>query len=363
MLKWYEETGEQKDIVISSRVRLARNYENYPFSATLKNDQAQILVNEIMKETVKVKQSEHAYLFSEMDKLSEIEKYAMMERHLISRTMVQKKQKCAVAISPNESISIMMNDDDHIRIQSIQSGLSLDNAYGQVAELEDWLGESFAYAFDEKYGYLTSRVTDIGTGMRASCILFLPALTGAGGIIRLSEEVAKYGISMKPLNIEGALGTSFLYLVSNQKTLGVTENDILINLKNIVLQIIKQERKRREYILTNNYDELEDQVYRSYGVLKYTKQISTKDAMTLLAQVKFGLDTKIIEFDNSKQPDELENDNNAIDTLNTSDIYAIMVNIQAYNMQCRNGKYAGSKLRDKNRAEYLNYTLPKLKQS
>lgn len=345
MLKWFEEVGENSDVVISSRVRLARNFTKYPFSKKISDDDAILMVEEVNERFKDFKDEDGKYFVCNLSELTEIEKMAMVERHLLSDELVAKKQSTGFIMVENESASIMINEEDHIRMQALVGGMNIEKAYDKVTMIDDYITETSEIAFDEKFGYLTSCPTNVGTGLRASCMVFLPALGGANKITRLAEDVSKYGVTLRGIYGDGTSGIGNIYQVSNQKTMGSTEQDIINNLKSIVTQIIKQERKRREYLLVNNYDELEDQVYRSYGVLKYTKQINSKDAMTLLSQIKFGIDTKIIEFEES------------------FNIYQMMLAIQPYSIQCHNGKFVGSKLRDKLRAEYLNRNLPRLKTS
>ncbi len=342
MLKWYEENGVNDDVVISSRVRLARNIARYHFSKKLTDDKAVALVEEVEKAFAHYSDETGKYYVCKPGSLSETERLAMVERHILSPAMNNKKQVTGLIMSENESTTIMVNEEDHIRIQALAGGMNIEKAFLAANKLDDYADELLGFAFDEKYGYLTSCPTNVGTGLRASYMVFLPALGGANKINRLSDEVAKYGITLRGIYGEGTNGLGNIYQISNQKTMGSTEQEIINNLNSIVSQVIKQERKRREFLLTNNYDEIEDQVYRSYGVLKYTRQINSKDAMTLLAQIKFGVDTGIIKF--------------------TEDfhIYEMMMAIQPYSLQCHNGKYAGSNVRDKLRAEYLNTNLPNI---
>lgn len=343
MLKWFEEVGENSDVVISSRVRLVRNVAQYPFSKKISDDEAISLVNEMNDHFRDYKDDDGKYYTCNLSELTEMEKLAMVERHLLSDTLASKKQCSGLIMAENESTSIMINEEDHFKVQSLAGGMNIEKAFQKANAIDDYASECFDIAFDEKYGYLTSCPTNVGTGLRASYLLFLPALSGANKITRLVDEVGKYGISLRGMYGEGNNGLGSIYQISNRKTMGTSEQDIINNLNSIVLQVIKQERKRRDYLLINNYDEIEDQVYRSYGVLKYTKQINSRDAMTLLSQIKFGVDTEIIEFDES------------------FNIYQMMMAIQPYSIQCHNGKYVGSKVRDKMRAEYLNRNLPKLK--
>lgn len=340
MLKWYEENGINDDVVISSRVRLARNIAKYHFSKKLDDQTATVLVDEVVKAFDGYSDELGQYYSCNPNNLSEIERLAMVERHILSPAMSNKIQATGLIMSENESASIMVNEEDHVRIQALTGGMNIEKAYAMANDLDDYADELLGFAFDEKYGYLTSCPTNVGTGLRASYMVFLPALGGANKINRLSDEVAKYGITLRGIYGEGTNGLGNIYQISNQKTMGSTEQEIINNLNSIVVQVIKQERKRREFLLANNYDEIEDQVYRSYGVLKYTRQINSKDAMTLLAQIKFGVDTGIIRF-----TEEFH-------------IYEMMMAIQPFSLQCHNGKYVGSNVRDKLRAEYLNVNLP-----
>ena len=176
--------------------------------------------------------------------------------------------------------------------------------------------------------------------MRASCMVFLPALGSARMIQKLIEEVGKYGVTIRGIYGEGTKSLGCIYQISNQKTMGISESEIIENLKRIVLQVVKQERKRREYMLSVSADEIEDQVYRSYGVLKYARQISSDDAMTLLSQVKFGKDCGLIKFERE------------------FNVYKLMMGVQPGSLQLTLGKNVGSLTRDQARAEYIRRELP-----
>lgn len=343
MLKWYDEKGENSDIVISSRVRLARNLEKYPFSPILSDEQAINLVDEVNQSLQDYQDKEGKYTVCNLNVVNELDKLAMVERHILSPMIAKKKQSTGLVLSENESTSILINEEDHIRIQSIAGGMNIEKAYKRANHIDDITYEKLKYAFDEKYGYLTACPTNVGTGLCASYMVFLPALGAAGKISRLSDEVSKYGMALRGIYGDASEGVANIYQISNQKTLGSSEADIINNLNGTVAQVIKQERKRREFVLTTNYDQIEDQIFRSYGVLKYAKQISTKDAITLLSQIKFGVDSGIVELS-----EELN-------------IYSMIMGIQPSNIQYRLGKAIGSKIRDKIRAEYINDHLPNLK--
>ncbi|KSV60034.1 protein arginine kinase [Acetivibrio ethanolgignens] len=342
MLKWYDENGEFTDVVISSRVRLARNLKKYPFSTRLSQEGAKALVEEVSGKLKDAKGEDGTLLACSLDTMDDVERTAMVERHILSPMLAEKKQSAGLLMSENEAICVLINEEDHLRIQGMAGGMNIQKAFERANRIDDMAEKAMEFAYDEKYGYLTSCPTNVGTGMRASYMMFLPALGAAGKINRLADEVGKYGAALRGMYGEGTEGTANIYQISNQKTLGSSEEDIIENLNNIALQVILQERKRREYVLMNNFEVIEDQIYRSYGVLKYTRQIGAKDAMTLLAQIKLGFDTGILK---SNEP---------------VNIFRMMMDIQPSNLQCRLGKNTGSMKRDKARAAYLNQNLPKL---
>ncbi len=341
MLKWYEQNVPDSDVVISSRVRLARNLENYLFSAKLEEENAIELVNEVkgLTTSLALAQSRKFYACN-ISTLTDIDKSAMVERHIVSPLLAEKKQTTGIILSEDETVSIMINEEDHLRIQAIVGGMNLEQAYEEANQIDDITNEKLQFAYDEKYGYLTSCPTNVGTGMRASCMVFLPALSAAGMLQKLLEEVGKYGVTIRGIYGEGTKSLGNIFQISNQKTMGNSEREIIENLKRIVQQVVKQERKRREYMLSVNSDELQDRVYRSYGILKYARQISSDDSMTLLSQLKFGFDTGLIKFDRP------------------FNIHRLMMGVQPGSLQWSLGKIVGSATRDQSRAEYIRKELP-----
>lgn len=346
MPKWYEEMNGQSDVIISSRIRLARNFTKYPFSPKLTSEQAEMLCEEI-QDRLDINKSKlediiGKYYYYNITKASDIEKTALVERHIITEKLAKKKQYAGVIMSEDESVSLMLNEEDHIRIQVISGGLSLSALLDKANAIDDLISDAMPYAFDEKLGYLTSSPINVGTGLRASVMMCLPALGASGKIDQLIDEVSQYGVTIRSCYGEGNKNVAYLYQICNNKTLGISEADIIDNMNTIVDQVIKQERRRREFLLESNFDKYVDQVYRSYGVLRYAKQITTIDAMTLLAQIKFGYDAKIITSEV------------------TPSIYKLMMAIQPANLQKILGKNAGTKEREKARAQFLNHNLPEL---
>lgn len=341
MLKWYEQIAPDSDVVISSRVRLARNLVTYPFSSKIMEEQAAALVNEVKQLAGALSELENRRFYAcNISTLSEIDKIAMVERHIVSPLLAEKEQTTGLILADDESVSIMINEEDHVRIQAIVGGMNLEQAYAEADRIDDIAYEKLQFAYDEKYGYLTACPTNAGTGMRASCMVFLPALTSTRMIQKLIEEVGKYGVTIRGIYGEGTKSLGSIYQISNQKTMGISESEIIENLKRIVLQVVKQERKRREYMLSVNADEIEDQVFRSYGVLKYARQISSDDAMTLLSQIKYGADCGLIRFDHE------------------FNVHKLMMGVQPGSLQWTLGKNVGSLTRDQARAEYIRKELP-----
>ena len=343
MHKWYETEVCMKNVVISSRVRFARNLKNYCFHQKIKDEDAKILVSEIMNVKTKLEELEgmeyHSY---QVNKLTENEKATKREYLTMTPLLSEKKQMTGLLISQDECVSIMINEEDHLHIQAVTSGMSMAKAFERAEKIDDLMSEKFEYAFDEKFGYLTSSPLNVGTGLKASYLLYLPALTMAGKISKLAEEIEKYGVKMRGIFGEASENLGSVYEFSNKRSLGMNENEIIENLTQVVKQAVIQEKKRREYLLTVSGDDIEDKVFRSYGVLKYAKRLNMTDALTLLSQLKFGYDTDLIKLNTSKT------------------LLQLMLEIQPATLQRIIGKNLESKELEYHRAEYLNRELPEL---
>lgn len=342
MPKWYEEKGNCGDVVIATRVRLERNYRKYPFSAKIADDEAESLIREIESYCKESKEVPDNLVYTSLKEIDENNKNALVERQIISQSMVKKEQSCGYWINEEESVELLVNGDDHVRIQTICSGMNISEAYDKANKIDDELSEKLEVAFDEKYGYLTSSPTNVGTGFRVSYTLFLPALSGAGKIGTLAAEVSKYGASLKALYGEDLNSKTCLFEVSNQRTLGSSEREIMENLNTLLDQIVKQERVRREYILSRDYNGVEDQVYRAYGVLKYTKQIDSKDAVELISQIMFGVYIGMLKLEKGEN------------------LYKMIMDVQTNALQTSLDKFVGPKTRERFRAEYINKNLPEI---
>ncbi|NLM03535.1 MAG: protein arginine kinase [Clostridiales bacterium] len=288
--------GPQSDIVISSRVRIARNLEGYPFTHNLNGDLAEDIAKKIDESilTANTKLSDDFKLISMKD-LDQINRLNYVEKHLISLELANNVEIGNVIINTDETISIMINEEDHIRIQCMLPGLQLDEAWDIADKIDDLIEEKVNYAFDEEIGYITSCPTNLGTGVRASVMLHLPALSMIGYIKDILRAAGQIGLAVRGIYGEGSEFLGNLYQISNQVTLGVTEEEIIENLNSVTMQIIDKERMTRQNLLSIKKDELEDKVFRSYGILKNARIISANEAMKLISDVKLGVNLDLIK--------------------------------------------------------------------
>lgn len=293
MLKWYDKTSKNDDVILSSRIRLARNFANYSFADKLSEEDAANMIKEVIGRFQKDYSDEYDCIY--MNNCSERKQKALKERRQITSALVQGRNK-AVMLSKDESTAIMLNAEDHVRIQVLANGMNLSACYKHANEVDDYIDSNFDYAFSEKYGYKTTFPTNVGTGLRASYTLHLPGLTEAKRISQISTELGRFGMKLKVLYGEDA-GYGNLYQIATQKTLGHNEKEIMSDLNDIVTPIINQEREQRRYLYEKDKIRLEDTVYKSYGVLKYARKISLRDAMTLLSEIMLGNSLGIITFE------------------------------------------------------------------
>ena len=332
MAKWYLGEGEQSDVVLSTRIRLARNLAEYPFPARL-DTKSRIAVNEIVREAVPAAAN---LKYIEMKTLTQAQIVSLAEKHLISPEFASSADGRALLLSDSEEISVMLEEEDHIRLQVMKPGLSLSEAYAEADRLDNAINEKVKFAFDERLGYLTECPTNLGTGMRASVMLHLPALTALGRMNTLASTVSKLGLTIRGAYGEGSASMGDLYQLSNQVTLGITEKGAIENLKTIVLQLASQERAARTELLKSV--ETEDTVYRAYGVLKSARLLGTKEFMQLASRVRMGAVGGLLSID-PKQLNEL------------------MVSLQPASLNAQAGKTLDARERDILRAKIVRERL------
>ena len=292
---WMREEGADNDIVLSSRIRLARNFANVTYPVLGKESELK-KVHDFMKETYDKTsfQDYKNFHFINLKDLSEIQTQILVEKHLISPNLVRFPE-AAVLISENEQVSIMVNEEDHLRIQLYLPGMKLADGLEEAFALDDWIEERIDYAFDEKFGYLTSCPTNVGTGMRASVMMHLPALVITKQLNRMIPAINQLGLVVRGIYGEGSESLGNIFQISNQITLGKSEKDIVLDLASVVNQLIEQERLARKYITEQLGVSLEDRVFRSYGILKNARIIESKEASKCISNVRLGIDLGIIK--------------------------------------------------------------------
>lgn len=295
--EWMRVKGPLSDVVFSSRIRVARNLDGFPFPMLSTASQAEEVIRKV-EQALKQDQSKYSFLAGaeliRMKDLSDLEKSVLVEKHLISPMLAEESRHGAVLLNKAQSVSIMINEEDHIRIQVLFPGLQMKQAWELANEIDDWLESHLNFAFDEKCGYLTSCPTNVGTGIRASVMLHLPALAMTQQLNRLLPSITQVGLAVRGIYGEGSEALGQLYQVSNQVTLGLDENEILENLQGVVRQMIEHEHTARGRLQEVSLIQLEDRVHRSYGTLAHCRIIDSKEAMSLLSDVRLGIDLGFI---------------------------------------------------------------------
>ncbi len=286
--KWYRSTGREGDVVISTRVRLARNLPRVPFPACMNTEQKRQAAEAIQKAL-----PEGIFRIVDMHALPHITALSLVERHLISPEFSKGEEGSVLCLSEDEGVSLMINEEDHLRIQVMQAGLDLDQAYQTADELDTALDSHLHFAFDDRLGYLTQCPTNLGTGMRASLMLHLPALQEGGAIQQLANTVSKLGLTIRGLYGEGSKPEGAIYQLSNQVTLGISESAAIENLKGIAAQIIREERAGREELCRNPH--FEDRIWRSLGILRTARLLRGDEFMSLISNLRVGVSLNMIE--------------------------------------------------------------------
>jgi protein arginine kinase len=291
--EWLKGTGPNSDIVISSRIRLARNLNKIPFPHWADKGQLDEVVNTVSAAVAKVSLLKKSTLF-ELAKLDSIDKQFLVERHLMSIEHAQKTEHKAVLVSEEEIISVMINEEDHLRIQLMQSGFNLFEAWNIINAVDDDLAKLLDYAFLPDFGYLTACPTNTGTGMRGSVMLHLPALVMSRQIERVLAAIAKLSFTTRGLYGEGTQASGNFFQISNQVSLGHSENEIIENINGLIRQIIEQETQAREIMLSKSKEVLEDRINRSLGILKSARIITSQETIELLSMIRLGSDLGMI---------------------------------------------------------------------
>ena len=341
--KWYEKAGNCGDVVCSTRVRLARNLRQFPFPAraTVKQREA---VEQQVKDALLSGNSilSKEFRFLPLESASEEEAVSLVERHIVSPEFISDRRGKAVLISEDESISIMINEEDHLRIQVLREGLSLKEAAETADRIDTLLSETLTFAYDPEFGYLTQCPTNLGTGMRASVMLHLPALTENGAMPRISSNLSKLGLTIRGTYGEGSKIVGALYQLSNQITLGLSENEAIENLRSITVQLMEEERKARAQMSENIA--WQDKIDRAAGILKTARVLSSSEFMELLSYIRFGLSTGVLQG------------------VTAEELNALMVNVQPATLMAKAGKQLDQNDRDVLRARMAREACARIKE-
>ena len=293
---WMDAAGEDPDVVISSRVRVARNLAGIPFPHLLNKERSGEVIQALR---LALKNTDAAELLGnlelcDLNELTPLERQILVDKHLISPDFLNNTGAGAVVLRDDEVVSIMINEEDHLRIQCLLPGLNLKEAWAIIDRIDDGLEKTLDYAFSEKLGYLTSCPTNVGTGMRASVMLHLPALKLTKQLYGVLNAISKLSLTVRGLYGEGTEALGDLYQISNQVTLGLSEEEIINNLISSTRQILSQEKAARQALYQNSPEAVRDRVCRAYGALKYARIMSSEEAMRLISDLRLGVALNII---------------------------------------------------------------------
>lgn len=343
MLKWFECEEENRQNIISSKIRLARNWSEYVFPSKLSLEDSKEMVKRLCDGLADLgEQDGRTYATAYLDELSELDVRALKERRVLNASAVDRKAPVAIMVSEKEDFSLVFNGTDHIRIQALAIGLHLQELLKAAERIDDFINARFSYAFDEKYGYLTSFPTNVGTGMRASVMVHLPSLSLGKRFSTVLNNMGRFGVSIRGAYGEGRENYGSIYEVTNQKTMGQTEKELAELVGKVAQQLNDQENQVRAMTLKTHRLEREDEIYKSYGVLKYARRLAMKEAMTYLSQLMAGISDGLIK---TREP---------------CSVYRLMLGIQTANLQKLSDRPLGKEELDEARAGYLREELPEL---
>lgn len=340
--EWLRASGPHSDIVVSSRIRLARNLSGFPFGQKLTDAQQQELIGVVQDAVEKSTWLKNAEFYNFRD-LSEIDRQFLLERHLISREHASEEGRKAVVLTSNEVVSLMVIEEDHLRLQVFQSGYNLLEAWRIVNEIDDELERKLNYSFSATIGYLTACPTNVGTGLRASCMLHLPGLVLTKQVQKVLQALSKLNLAVRGLYGEGTQATGNLFQFSNQITLGQREEEIIDNLECVIKQVIEHEKEARIYLYQKRKAKFEDQIWRALGTLKTARVLSSQEATQLISILQLGIQHKLIDS-----------------SLTIQSLNAVFLLVQPAHLQKLTQKTLSSAERDIRRAELVREVLEKV---
>lgn len=332
--EWLRGTGPESDIVVSSRIRLARNVADYPFPSRT-HESTQREIESLLKEQISHLNVGPQLEYLDIEESSPLDRKFLVERQLISREHSEGTGARGACVSPKETVSLMINEEDHLRMQVLRSGYALDDAWQEINRIDDAIEERVSFAFNDEFGYLTSCPTNVGTGMRVSVMLHLPALVLTKEIQKVFQAMHKMSLAVRGLYGEGSQALGDFYQISNQVTLGRSEEQIIQNVKRVVPDILAYERRARLALVKADRQRLHDQVSRALGVLSSARQITSEETMEKLSSVRMGINLGLI------------------DDIEISTVNELFMHIQPAHLQKIRGEVLESSERNVVRAGYL----------
>jgi protein arginine kinase len=339
--EWLRANGPESDIVISSRIRLARNLSSFPFT-NRSNTHQKTEIEHYLKSRLEKMEFIPKFSYINLIGVSALDRQLLVERQLVSRELANSEGPRGVAFAPNEIISVMVNEEDHVRLQVIRSGFALDEAWQDADRLDDRLEERVPYAFSEELGYLTACPTNVGTGLRASVMLHLPALVIVKQIEKVFRALQKINLAVRGLYGEGSRASGDFYQISNQVTLGKSETTIINDIRDVIPNIIAYERQARQTLTRENRQFVQDKVARAFGTLKSATMMTSEETMDLLSSVRLGVNL------------------NLIDDITISEVNELFIHTQPAHLQKILGKELDSEERNSERARFLRNRLREL---
>ena len=328
---WYQDPRTDDGPIISARVRLARNIRKYPFRSKLEEDQAKEMIEEATAAL-----ADHEVMIIDPASYSDIERRMLLEKHIISPEFVKNDLPRGLMLQDDFNVGIMINEEDHIRIQTLSPGDAIDLCWREANILDDELEQTVEFAFDKEYGYLTACPTNVGTGMRASFMIHLPMLEKTGHLKNLLPAISKFGIAIRGIYGEGSESMGGIFQISNQVTLGKSEQDIIQGLQNVTQNVIDKENWMRDKMLDKHRLDIENNIFRAYGILSHSRKATVKESMDMLSEIRLGYAMEILDL-----PKPVKS------------IYQIMMEIQPGHLMKMAGEEMDETAQDVARAEYL----------
>lgn len=336
--EWLSGESEENELVLSCRVRAARNLDRRPFTHAAGKEELGLILEEVSGGLTETKAMKKA-LFINMGETSEPDRMLLAERHLITLNMVRNNENRSLVVDPGEKLSVMINEEDHLRLQSLEPGLSLRKAYANVDGLDDELGGRLSYAFSDRLGYLTACPTNVGTGLRISAMLHLPGLVHNKDIGQILDGLRNVRLTVRGIYGEGSDVMGNLFQVSNSITLGLSEEDTVSNLEAHIRKVLEFEKKARNALIKKARSLLEDKIWRAYGILKTARLVTSKEAMGLVSAVRMGVGLGVIT------------------DASIADLNELLIMIQPMHLQKLHNRNMGTEERDRVRADYIRAKL------